>query len=52
MPIPITHTHTSPTEHHRRQEESIDRPDPKDLAKYGAKLKPTYTKLEEDVVRG
>lgn len=33
------------------QEESIDRPDPEDLKKYGAKLKPTYSHFEEDLVR-
>lgn len=33
------------------QEESVDRPDPEDLKKYGAKLKPTYSHFEEDLVR-
>ena len=42
-PPPPPHTHT--------QEESIDRPDAQELAKYGAKLKPTISKFEEDVVR-
>lgn len=33
----------------RLVEESIDRPLAADLAKYGAKLKPTYSKFEEDL---
>lgn len=32
------------------QEESIDRPDPEDLKMYGAKLKPHYSRFEEDLV--
>jgi len=34
----------------RLAEESIDRPPAADLAKYGAKLKPTYSKFEEDLL--
>ncbi|TFJ88141.1 hypothetical protein NSK_000495 [Nannochloropsis salina CCMP1776] len=33
----------------RLEEESIDRPPAADLAKYGKKLKPTYSRFEEDL---